>query len=333
MVGWLMWPFLSIIVLAAVVTGIFKPVYQALKRRLRASLASLATCFIVFLVIFLPIVLFVGILSKEAYDLYLMAKNAVLSEELRVLFEKSRILNTVNRAAANFGIEFSGEEINRMISEMGKTVGLFLYQQASSIASNIFKFVADFFFMLLIIYFLLIDGDRIISFIGDLSPLPADQDAKLIQKFKDMAGTILFVNGFCGLIQGIFGGAVFAVFGLKSPFLWGLIMAILAFFPIAGVGTVFIPTAVYLILNERFGAGIFFLVSYVIVSSVVEYFLKPKMVGQRAQMHILLVFMSIICGLSVFGILGIVYGPLIVTAFLTLTDIYHASYQKLVEPE
>jgi len=62
----------------------------------------------------------------------------------------------------------------------------------------------------------------------------------------------------------------------------------------------------------------------------VEYLLKPKLVGQRIQMHTLLVFFSIIGGLKLFGILGIIYGPLVVTAFLTLTDIYHSSYQKLV---
>ncbi len=60
---------------------------------------------------------------------------------------------------------------------------------------------------------------------------------------------------------------------------------------------------------------------------------KPRLVGQRVQMHTLLVFLSIIGGLKLFGILGIIYGPLIVTAFLTLTDIYKTSYQKLVESD
>ncbi|MGA9536660.1 MAG: AI-2E family transporter [Desulfobacterales bacterium] len=61
-------------------------------------------------------------------------------------------------------------------------------------------------------------------------------------------------------------------------------------------------------------------------------FSNPSIVGQRVQMHTLLVFLSIIGGLKLFGILGIIFGPLVVTGFLTLTDIYHASYQNLVEP-
>jgi predicted PurR-regulated permease PerM len=76
----------------------------------------------------------------------------------------------------------------------------------------------------------------------------------------------------------------------------------------------------------------FFIVFYLLLSGGTEYFFKPKLVGQRVQMHTLLVFLSIIGGLLLFGILGVIFGPLVVTGFLTLTDIYHASYQNLVEP-
>ena len=110
-------------------------------------------------------------------------------------------------------------------------------------------------------------------------------------------------------------------------------MALLAFLPIVGIGAVFLPAALYLFLQGRVGVGIFFIVFYVLLSGGVEYFFKPKLVGQRVQMHTLLVFLSIIGGLKLFGILGIIYGPLVVTAFLTLADIYESSYRRIVEPK
>lgn len=333
LLGWLLWPFMPIIILAMVVSGIFSPIFLFFKKKLRPALASILTCLIIFVVLFIPIVLFVGILSKEAYDLYLMGKSAVLSDELKILYEKSHILNKINSILSNFNFQLTGEELNAGISEVGKVVGLFLYKQASAIASNVFKFVVNFFFMLLVIYFLLIDGKKIVSFIVDLSPLPKDQDQKLIKKFRDMAGAILIGNGLGGLFQGILGGGVFALFGLKSPFLWGVIMALLAFLPIVGVGIVFIPASIYLILSGRIGAGIFFMVFYVLLSGIIEYIFKPKLVGNRVNMPTLLVFLSIIGGLKLFGILGIIYGPLVVTAFLSLTEIYRASYQNLVAPD
>jgi predicted PurR-regulated permease PerM len=338
MMGWLLWPFISVIILAIVVTGVFIPVYKLLNRKLNPTIASLLTCVLIFFVLFLPLSFFVGILANEAWDLYLTARDALQSKPIMGLLERSDIFEKINQFLAKFKIEITGEQLNRAIAEIGRVVGLFLYEQARSITANVLKFIVNFFFMLLIIFFmlliifyLLIDSNRLVAFIVKLSPLPEDQDQKLIQKFKDIATAILLGNGLGGLIQGTLGGIVFAVFGLQSPFVWGVIMALLAFLPILGIGGVFVPAAIFLFLQGRIGAGIFFLVFYIVLSSSIEYFFKPKLVGKRVRMHTLIVFLSIIGGLKLFGILGIIYGPLVVTAFLTLAEIYQASYQQMVE--
>jgi predicted PurR-regulated permease PerM len=202
----------------------------------------------------------VGILSKEAHDLYITAKDALLNDQIKNLFANSVLLEKTNLVLKNFNVELTGETLNNAISEIGKIVGLFLYEQARSVAANTLAFFANMFLMLLVIYFLLIDGSKLISFITDLSPFPKDQDEKLIQKFKGMAGAILIGNGLGGLIQGILGGTVFMLFGLKSPFLWGVIMSLLAFLPIIGIGVVFIPAAIYLFLKGQIASAIFFVI-------------------------------------------------------------------------
>lgn len=332
MMGWLLWPFVSVIILAIVVTAVFMPVYKLLNRRFNPTLASLLTCILIFFVLFLPLSFLVGILANEAWELYVTARGALQSKPIMELLERSDIFDKINQFLARFKIEITGEQLNRAIAEVGRVVALFLYEQARSITTNVLKFIVNFFFMLLIIFYLLIDSPRLISFIFKMSPLPKDQDQILIQKFKDIAAAILLGNGLGGLIQGTLGGIVFALFGLKSPFVWGVIMALLAFLPILGIGAVFIPAAIFLFLQGRIAAGIFFLVFYIILSGGIEYLFKPKLVGQRVRMHTLIVFLSIIGGLKLFGILGIIYGPLVVTAFLTLAEIYLASYQQLIEP-
>jgi predicted PurR-regulated permease PerM len=332
LLGWLLWPFISVIVLATVISGVFNPVYRAFNNKINPTLSSLLTCLIIFFVLFIPVTFFVGILANEAYDLYLSARETVQSMQIRDMIENSELIAKANEILDNFNIKITAEQITNVVSEIGRTVGFFLYDQLSSITANVLSFIVNFFFMLLIIFYLLIDNKRLAAFIVGLSPLPDDQDRKLIQKFKDMSGAILIGNGLGGLIQGMLGGCVFWLFGLKSPFVWGVVMALLAFLPIVGIGAVFIPAAVYLFITGRIAAGIFFLVFYLVLSGSIEYFFKPKLVGKRVQMHTLLVFLSIIGGLKLFGILGIIYGPLVVTAFLTLADIYEASYQKLVEP-
>jgi len=96
---------------------------------------------------------------------------------------------------------------------------------------------------------------------------------------KDMAGAILIGNGLGGIIQGTLGGVIFALFGFNSPFLWGVIMALMAFLPIVGIGIVFIPASIYLFLYGRFAAGIFFIVFYVLtyVFAVMPYFVVKNM--------------------------------------------------------
>lgn len=331
LLGMLLWPFISVIIIAVVITGTTKPAYLKLVPLTSPPIASFLTCVLVFLVLFVPIVFFVGILSREAYGLYLMGKSAVISDQVRNLMAGSHILEKINPFLSHLNIELTGQELNRAASEAGKVVGLFLYEQASAIASNVAKFFVYFFFMLLVTYYLLIDGDRLVRFIIDLSPLPNDQDERLILKFKEMAGAVLIGNGVCGLIQGIIGGVLFSIFGIKSPFLWGAIMGLLAFLPIVGIGAVFLPAAGFLMLSGRMGVGVFFVIFYGVLSGGVEYLIKPRLVGQRVKMHTLLVFLAIIGGLKVFGLLGIIYGPLVVTGFLTLAEIYHTKYQTMTE--
>lgn len=329
-VGKVLWPFFSILVLAFVLTGTFYPVYSFFSKKISPTFSSLITCTVIFLVVFVPLVFLVGALSQEAYDLYLVGADAAINKDFRELLQNSKVLERIEAILQRYDINLGTEHLNKGLSELGRTVGFFLYQQVSTIASNVLKFVVNFLFMLLVIFFLLIDGKKLITFLIELSPLPEDQDMELMNKFHAMASVVLVVNGVSGLIQGLLGGLIFAVFGLGSPFLWGFIMAILAFFPIVGIGAVFVPTSVYLVLKGKITTGIFFLVFYVILSSVMEYVIKPKLVGDKVKMHTLLVFLAVLGGLKVFGILGIIYGPLVMTAFLTLTDIYRTSYETYI---
>jgi len=334
LVGKLMVPFFATIVMALVVTGIFSPVNNFLLVKVKPTLASIATCVLIFFVVLVPVLFFVGALSKEAYDLYQMAKSAVLGNQLKQVLENTHLLERINHllTAMGFKISFSWEELLKPISELGSVVGLYLFQQASFIASNAFKIVFYFCLMLIIVFYLFIDGKRFVDYIYDLSPLAKEHNENLFSKFKEMAGAVLVGNGFGGLIQGVLGGCAFFALDLGSPFLWGVIMGFLAFLPIVGIGAVLIPAGLILLLKERMAAGICLIIFYAFLSWGIEYIFKPKVVGNKVKMHPLVVFFAIIGGLQIYGLLGIIYGPLVITLFLTLADIYFADFQVLVEP-
>ncbi len=332
--GNLLLPFLGTIVIGIVFTGIALPLYNFFLKKFKPSIASGATCAIIFFVVFVPVFFFIGVISKEAYDLYLMGKNAVLSNQLMQVLQNTHILEKINALLGSFGfhVSLSWAAMIKPISEFGRIAGLSLFQHASFVASNVFQLVFYFCLMLIVVFYLLIDGNALMEYIYRLSPLPREDNEKLFEKFGDMAGAILVGNGLGGLIQGVLGGFVFFVFGLNAPFLWGIIMGFLAFLPVVGIGAVLIPASIILMLKHRFAAGIFMLVFYAVVSLGIEYIFKPKIVGDRVKMHPLIIFFAVLGGLKIYGILGIIYGPLVATLFLTLADIYFANFQVLIEP-
>lgn len=329
--GHILWPFWSILVLSFLLTNVFRPIYRIFSRKMPEKAASILTCLLITLIVFIPLLFFVGALSNEALGLYHWGRNTQVGMKFQLLMQDSPMVTQFQDYLKGFGFHFKPSQITAVFSYLTKIGGLFLYNQASSWAANILQFVLLFFMMILIIFFLLIDQDKLIAFVIAVSPLPDDEDRLLLEKFEEISNAILKGNGICGIIQGILGGAVFAILGFNSPILWGGIMAILAFLPIFGVGLVMIPAAGILVFSDRITAGVFLFLFYMALSFSVEYMIKPKMVGDEVQMHTLLVFLAIIGGLSVYGVLGIIYGPLIVTAFLTLTEIYFAKYDEYVQ--
>jgi len=332
LLGRLFWPFFSILILSFLLTGLFQPVFRFFNERLKFSgqFSSLVTCCLIIVVVFVPLMIFVIALSKEVLGIYPLIKDKNLALLMQKLLEENQTVGRIKDIFAGFGLTFHPERVTQALSEFGKVAGLFLYNQASSWAANIMNFVFSFFMMIIVIFFLLIDQERFISYILDLSPLPDQQERQLFRRFEEIAKAVLVGNGLCGLLQGILGGVAFILLGISSPILWGGIMAILAFLPILGIGLVLVPAALILFLKGSMGAGVFMLFFYVTLSFSVEYILKPWMVGERVKMHTLLVFLSILGGLSVYGVLGIIYGPLIVTTFLAMADIYRKNYSEHV---
>lgn len=326
----LLWPFASLLFLSAFLAGVFYPLHVKLSQKIKPALSAMVICFILFIIVGFFAAFFVGIISKEAYGLYLAAKGAVFKDELLAVITSEK-LEFINSILARFELRLTTEDLLSPFAELGGFLGRTLFDQASMIASNVLKLAINFFMLLIVLFFLLMDGKKVIDYMISLSPLPTEEDETIITKFREMAGAILIVNGVAGLIQGFAGGIYFKIIGVPSPFLWGVVMGILAFLPIVGIGAVMLPVAVLFLLKGKIAIGVVTIIFYLTASLLTEYVFKPKFVGEKVKMHPLLVFLAIIGGLKLFGVLGIIYGPLVVTFFLTLSDIYHKKYQKMVE--
>lgn len=332
--GRILWPFWSILVLSFLLASLFRPIYSFLSNKLISpSFASLLTCALIIFLVFIPLLLFIGALSNEALSLYQWGRDAGVGLKIQSFIQKNPIFTQIQTYLQGLGLNLEPAQLTDTVSSLIKTGGLFLYNQASSWAANILQFLALFCMMILIIFFFLMDQEKLVTFIIRISPLPDNEDRLLLAKFEEIANAILKGNIICGLVQGIIAGAVFAILDLNAPILWGCVMAVLAFLPIFGIGLVMIPAAMLLAINGKPGTAAFLFLFYMLLSFSMEYLVKPKIVGGQVKMHTLLVFLSLMGGLTVYGVLGIIYGPLIITAFLTLSDLYLSRYDFSIQQD
>jgi predicted PurR-regulated permease PerM len=330
---WLFWAYFSSIILALLIASAFYPLYYRLYDLLkgRERVASLIITVLILIILIIPVSSFVGTLSNEAFDFYNRTKDSVsLSKIQEGLLGDSIWAKRIRRVGEFINIQLNPQSIEQIASSVGKNVGLFLSRQLSSIASNLLNFLIHFFLMILIIYYLFLKGRYLRDYISEVVPFPLEQQELLARKFREMGSALIFGNGLSGLIQGIMGGFGFYIFGLGSPFLWGTVIGFMAFLPVIGASIIFIPTTIILIIQGNLSLSIIYLAYNVFYSSIVEYLVKPKLIGKGMHMNPVLVFLGILGGIKIFGILGIIYGPLIMTIFFTLLEIYRIEYRKPV---
>ena len=328
----LFWSYLPSIVLALLITSVFYPVQCRLEVifKGRKKISALITSILVFLILVIPIAWFIKTLSNEAFEFYSKTTNAVSLENIQKRIKSNPLfLKRLEKIKKLTGIELDVNSIQKVAGVVGKKIGLFLYKQISSGASNVINLFIHFFLMLLIIYALLRDGRDLKEYIFQLAPLPKDQLEKVVFKFQEMAKAIIIGNGISGIIQGIMGSIGFFIFGLGSPILWGSIIAFMAFLPIVGASIVFIPATLILLVQGKTKLALVFFFYNLGYSSITEYFIKPRIIGQEMKMNSILVFIGVLGGIKLFGIMGIIYGPLILTIFLTMAEIYRSEYLKV----
>lgn len=330
---WLFWAYLSAIILAFLIASASYPLYWRLKKLFnnRERTAAITMSLFLMLILIIPVGGFIGTLSNEAYDFYNRTKSSVSLLKIQEVLEGDSVwAQRLRKAGELANIQLTPDSLQDLASSIGKNVGLFLSKQLSSIASNLLSFLVHFFLMILIIYYIFKDGMRLKDYLSGLLPFPPEQQELVTRKFREMGKAVIIGNGLSGVIQGIIGGFGFFIFGLGSPFLWGTVIGFMAFLPIIGASVIFIPATLIILIQGKIGLAIGYFIYNLVYSSILEYFIKPRLIGKSMSMNPILVFLGILGGLKLFGILGIIYGPLIMTIFFTLAEIYRLEYRETI---
>jgi predicted PurR-regulated permease PerM len=176
------------------------------------------------------------------------------------------------------------------------------------------------------------DGEKIVERIKYLSPLDERYEDQILNRFLSVSRATIKGTLVLAIIKGTMGGITFWIFGVTSPILWGVIMVLLSIIPLVGAWLVMYPAGIILILTGDVWQGIAIILIAAIPIGNIDNILMPKLVGRDTGMHELLVFISTLGGLSVFGIMGFLIGPIIAAMFVTILDVYSVEFRQHLEP-
>jgi predicted PurR-regulated permease PerM len=331
--AWLFSGFLTDFILAALFVGLLGPWNEKLGKKLgyRSTLASVISCLLLAVCIAVPATFVVTSLSVEVHSAYVTNRDSVTMARLQeILFGDSFFAQQAAQVASLVGFDYTPQSISALLGQVIGSVTSFLGKQVNELLTNIVGFIYHMTLMLLMVFYLFLDGVRLREFMFRLSPIPDPEEQLIADKFKSVGQAILLGNGFGSVIQGLLGGIAMAFAGIPSPVLWATVMTVAAFLPLVGISIVSIPCTIYLALNGKILAAVVFFSLCTFVSLFVENVVKTKLIGAHMKMHSFVVFISILGGLSTFGILGLLYGPLVVTFFMTMSELYEQHYRPRI---
>jgi len=313
-------PFFNAIAWAIVFTIVFYPAYTFILKNIKSKfIASFLTIILILIVIVGPFIYLSFVLLGELKDVAERIDKDMLDSINNVL-ASPRVAGLAERIQSFFGLE--GMEISDAALESIKKFGKGLLDNLSVWAANITKAVIDFIFMSFTMFFLLRDGPNILGKIRNYLPFSENQKDRLESQVKNMIVSTVYGGVVIAIAQGTLGGIAFFALDIKAPVLWGIAMAIMSFLPMLGTAAIWGPASVYLIIQGSYIKGAVLLLFGSLVIGIVDNVLKPFIISGRTKMPTLLIFFSVIGGISFFGFIGFIMGPLVLALFVAVFEIF-----------
>jgi len=325
----ILWPLYGAILWGTILAIVFAPLNRRLTRRFggRRTAAALVTLVLVVFIVILPVIFVGSLLVKQAADVYA----SVRSGELDLARDFQRIMQTfpgwVVRLLERLDLT-DLTAVQQRLSEELLRGSQFFATQALSVGQRTFTVVVSFFVMLYLLFFLLRDGDDLVRRIRAAVPLSAEHQRALSENFTLVIRATVKGTVVVALAQGVLGGLMFWLLGIRGALLWGVVMALLSLLPGVGTALVWVPVAVYYLATGAVWSGLLLIGYGVLVIGLVDNVLRPVLVGKETRMPDYVVLISTLGGLAVFGANGIVVGPIIAALFLAAWDIVATSKSR-----
>jgi predicted PurR-regulated permease PerM len=316
--------FLLTVVLAGAFAAMAYPLYSAILRRIRrAGLAALATILLLFLGVGIPLAGFLTMVTAEAVQVSQGAETWFQEQGARVEQFRARIA----RIPLVARLLPEGGRLAEQVRDVAQRIGPMLVGKVAAATRGTLTFLLHLFILLYAMFFFLLDGPGTLRRILYYIPLTSEQESKLLERFVSVTRATLKGSLLIGVIQGALAGAAFWAAGIPGPAFWGTIMVVLAIIPAVGTALVWIPAVIFLFMGGRTGAAVGLLLWCVLVVSTIDNFLRPRLIGRDARMSDLMILLSTLGGITAFGAVGFIVGPIVAALFVTVWDLYGETFR------
>jgi len=316
--GLFLWPFLPGLSLAIVSAALALPVHRRLEERIRRPApAAMVSTIAVTLFVVIPVLSLAFLVGQET-----MVGVEWLAREAPALVREATAgrwsEGLLARASESFGLD--APLLSAMLADQLRQFGALLAPRTVSLVSGLGGGLLQSGIGIFTLYYLLRDHARLLAVVRWLIPLPADETDRLIERAREVTYATVFGNVLVAVVQGVILGLAFWMLGLPAAVLWGTVTGLLALIPIVGPPFVWAPAVLVLAVSGAPGKAAALLAVGLLLVSTVDNILRATIVSDRAHLHPLIVFFSVLGGLVVFGAAGIVIGPVVFVLALALLE-------------
>ena len=326
LLGYILSPFFLAIFWAALLAGIFMPLFRRFNKKFESPNLSAALTFLIIIFIFvIPAILVISLLVKESFEIY----NSLNSGGSQWPEKIKNIINSINDNPFLMRLHLDENFLAEKSTDIFKGVANFIFQNLSALTQNTIIFLVQFAVMLYTLFYFIRDGQSYVKAVSDHLPFD-NNDLKnfFINRFITTAQATLKFTIVIGGVQGFLGGLIFYITGVEKALIWGVIMFAFSIVPAVGSAIIWAPAGIIMLITGHVWQGITIILFGAIVISLADNLLRPVLLGKDIEMQPLMIFLSTLGGLAVFGFSGFVLGPLIASFFLASWDLFLAIQQS-----
>ena len=331
---YLVLPYINAIIFAFILSLLCFPLHQKICQlfKNKPNISAVITCSIITFILVIPFFfIFMAVVNQGSAftdSSYKWLSSGGPKSLLNHPYAQ-KIIDYINHSVPFLNINI--QTIIHKITEVASQLGSMLLNFSAKILSDATSFFINFFLMLFVLFFMLRDNNKVIDTLRHLIPLTRSQEDELLNEITKVSKSAILGSFLTALAQGFFGGIAMYVVGFPG-FFWGTVMAFTSFIPLIGSALVWIPASLYLLFLGEWQWSLFLAIWSILIVGSIDNFLRPiLMKGGNAGMNTILIFFSIMGGIQLLGLIGILYGPIIFSITIVLFKLYKIEFKTFLD--